>query len=79
MRTTKPKTHFEGKRSRATGPEIAVVLKHNLKHPKFREAAQKQNLFYLDIGEESDVFYLDIGAGNLMKMSLQQFCLIWDC
>ena len=45
MRTTKPKTHFEGKRSGSTGPEIAVVLKHNLKHPIFREAAKKQNLF----------------------------------
>ena len=79
MRTTKPKTHFEGKHSCSTGPEIAVVLKHNLQHPIFREAAKKQNFFYLDIGEESDVFYLDIGAGNFMKMSLQQFCLIWDC
>ena len=29
MRTTKPKTHFEGKRSRCTGPEIAVVLKQS--------------------------------------------------
>ena len=57
MRTTKPKTHFEGKRSGSTSPEIAVVLTHNLKHPIFREADKKQNLFYLDIGEESDVFY----------------------
>ena len=56
MRTTKPKTHFEGKRSGSTGPEIAVVLKHNLKHPIFRVADKKQNLFDLDIGEESDVF-----------------------